>query len=289
MSGIVMYGSPVAKRCLAKAEAQAVEFEYKAKRKPKLAVVVIGNNEASKIYVRNKEKACNSIGIDCLICNYGVDHTQKQLEEQVVELNNDESVDGIIIQLPIPSFYDANRLIGMVSPQKDVDGLTLYNQGLTMAGRNDGLKPCTPLGIMEMLFDYGIALDGKHVVVIGRSTLVGRPIASMLTAANATVTLCHSHTPDLDKYTLDADIIISAVGKPYFITKSMIKPGATVIDVGINRLDNGRIVGDCMDDISEVAGYYTPVPGGVGKMTVAMLMSNTMKAANDRYYKRTAK
>lgn len=283
---IVMDGKTVSKRCLAQIETQAVEFEYKAKRKPKLAVVVIGNNEASKVYVRNKEKACNLIGIDCLTLNFGSENTQKQLEHQIAALNRDDTIDGIIIQLPVPSFYDANKLIAMISPEKDVDGLTLYNQGLTMAGRSDGFRPCTPLGIMELLYDYGIALDGKHAVVIGRSALVGRPIASMLTAANATVTLCHSHTPNLDKYTKDADIIIVAVGKPNTIAAKNIRKGAVVIDVGINRTDKG-IAGDCSSDIHSVAGYYTPVPGGVGQMTVAMLMRNTVKAANERYDKRS--
>lgn len=274
-------GATTAKRILAKAELDAAEFHYIYKRKPKLVVMNIGDNEASKVYIRNKQSACEKVGIDCHVRHYGADWSTEMLQQEILSLNADDTIDGIMLQLPIPTFYDADALISLIDPDKDVDGLTMVNQGYTLMGKSEGIRPCTPLGVMELLDDNGVRLDGKRVVIIGRSILVGRPLAAMMTTANATVTLCHTHTIALDKLTKNADIIVVAVGKADFLQKNMIKPGAVVIDVGINRCGD-KLCGDCAEDIADVASFHTPVPGGVGPMTVAMLMHNTVKAAHER-------
>lgn len=281
-------GVATAKRILSKAELDAAEFKYMFKREPKLVVMNVGDNAASQVYIKNKETACRKAGVKCEVRHYGAEWSPTDLKSEIRRLNADDTVDGIILQLPIPAFYNADDLIDLIDPEKDVDGLTSINQGYTLMGRSEGLRPCTPLGIMELLDDINIRLDGKRVAIIGRSILVGRPLAAMMTTANATVSLCHSHTKKLDKITQTADIIVVAVGKADFLTSEMIKPGAVVIDVGINRSDD-KLCGDCAENISEVASFHTPVPGGVGPMTVAMLVSNTIKAAYARHDKRILK
>lgn len=271
-------GIKVADICLTQAQLKAMEYEQKYKCKPKLAIVSIGDNAASEVYLRNKQLAGNRANVAVEVYEYDSSYSQAELEMEVKHLNSDKSIDGIIIQLPIPTFYDADRIISLISPDKDVDGLTATNQGYTAMGINQGFRPCTPLGIVTLLRHYHLSVSGKKAVIIGRSKLVGKPLASMLTAMNATVTLCHTYTQNLDNYTRSADIIIVAVGKPDFLTSDMIKPGTIVIDVGINRV-NKKIKGDCADDLDAKASWLTPVPGGIGPMTVAMLMTNTVEAA----------
>ena len=243
---------------------------------PILAVITIGDNEASKIYVKNKKKACEYIGMSLMHFDYVSDVKEDVVIKKIKELNKDKNVNGILLQLPIPESYDVNKLINTISFEKDVDGLTYISQGKLM---NDckGLVPCTPKGIMEMIDYYKINLESKHVVIIGRSNLVSKPLLHECLNRNATVTICHSKTKDLKKYTQIADVLIVATGKKYLIDKSMIKKGSIIIDVGISR-ENGKIYGDVNPNVSEKCSYLTPVPGGVGPMTVAMLLKNTFEA-----------
>ena len=245
---------------------------------PHLAVVLVGENPASQVYVRNKENGCIKAGIRSTVIRLDEACTQEELEKTVVSLNEDASVHGILVQLPLPRHLDEARVLRLIDPDKDVDGFHAMNSGRLMNGQ-PGFVPCTPLGVMKLLESYGIDPCGKHAVVIGRSNIVGKPMAMLLLAANATVTVCHSRTQNLSEITRQADILVAAVGRANFVTADMVKPGAAVIDVGINRVD-GKIVGDVdYDAVSEVAGYITPVPGGVGQMTIAMLLSNTLDAA----------
>jgi len=245
---------------------------------PHLAVVLVGENPASQVYVRNKENACIKAGIRSTVIRLEESCTQEALEEIVETLNADESVHGILVQLPLPRHLDEARVLKLIDPDKDVDGFHAMNSGRLMNGQM-GFVPCTPLGVMELLRAYDIPVEGRHAVVIGRSNIVGKPQAMLLLHANATVTVCHSRTQNLADITRQADILVAAVGRAGFVTADMVKPGATVIDVGINRVD-GKIVGDVdYDAVSEVAGYVTPVPGGVGQMTIAMLLANTLDAA----------
>ncbi|MBQ4265724.1 MAG: bifunctional methylenetetrahydrofolate dehydrogenase/methenyltetrahydrofolate cyclohydrolase FolD [Clostridia bacterium] len=248
---------------------------------PHLAVVLVGENPASQVYVRNKENGCIKAGIRSTVIRLEESCTQEELEKTVVSLNEDESVHGILVQLPLPKHLDEARVLRLIDPDKDVDGFHAMNSGRLMNGQ-PGFVPCTPLGVMKLLEQYGIDPCGKHAVVIGRSNIVGKPMAMLLLGANATVTVCHSRTQNLSEMTKQADILVAAVGRANFVTADMVKPGAVVIDVGINRVD-GRIVGDVdFDAVSEVAGYITPVPGGVGQMTIAMLLANTLDAAAKR-------
>ncbi len=248
---------------------------------PHLAVVLVGENPASQVYVRNKENGCIKAGIRSTVIRLEETCTQEELEKTVIALNEDASVHGILVQLPLPRHLDEARVLRLIDPDKDVDGFHAMNSGRLMNGQ-PGFVPCTPLGVMKLLESYGIDPCGKHAVVIGRSNIVGKPMAMLLLAANATVTVCHSRTQNLKEITRQADILVAAVGRANFVTADMVKPGAAVIDVGINRVD-GKIVGDVdFDAVSEVSGHITPVPGGVGQMTIAMLLSNTLDAAAKR-------
>ena len=248
---------------------------------PHLAVVLVGEDPASQVYVRNKENGCIKAGIRSTVIRLEEDCTQQELEETVKRLNADASVDGILVQLPLPKHLNEASVLRLIDPDKDVDGFHAMNSGRLMNGQ-PGFVPCTPLGVMKLLEAYGIDPAGKHAVVIGRSNIVGKPMAMLLLRANATVTICHSRTQNLADITRQADILVAAVGRANFMTADMVKAGAAVIDVGINRVD-GKIVGDVdFDAVSGVAGYITPVPGGVGQMTIAMLLANTLDAAAKR-------
>lgn len=247
---------------------------------PGLAVVLVGDNPASQVYVRNKVKACEDAGFHSVLEKYDASMTEAELLARVEALNNDPDIHGILVQLPLPAHIDDHKVIETISPLKDVDGFHVASAGALMVGEV-GFKACTPYGCMKMLESIGMKdLRGKHAVVIGRSNIVGKPMAMMLLAANATVTICHSGTADLAAMTRQADIVVAAVGKRNVLTADMCKPGAVVIDVGMNRNDEGKLCGDVdFDGVKEAAGFITPVPGGVGPMTITMLLVNTMEAA----------
>ena len=245
---------------------------------PKLVVVLVGNNSASEVYVRNKHKACGEVGIESEVIKMPEETTQQELLDVVKGLNEDRTVDGILVQLPLPGHIREKRVIDAISPDKDVDGFTPVNVGRMVIGEECFL-PCTPAGCIEMLKSTGVPIAGKDAVVIGRSNIVGKPMALLLLQENATVTICHSRTEDLAEHTRRADILVAAVGKPRFVTADMVKEGAAVLDVGINRVD-GKLCGDVdFEHVKEKAGWISPVPGGVGKMTIAMLMENTVSVA----------
>ena len=273
MTAITINGREVAKNWKNKIAKQVSELTIQ----PHLAVVLVDNNPASQVYVRNKEKACAQTGIRSTVIRLKEDCTQVELENVVRSLNTDDSVHGILVQLPLPTHINEADILTLINPQKDVDGFHAINSGRLMNGQK-GFVPCTPLGIMKLLEAYEIPLEGKHAVIVGRSNIVGKPIAMLLLAQNATVTICHSKTKNLAEFTRQADILVAAVGKANFITPEMVKVGAVVVDVGINRV-NGQIVGDVDARVNEIASYITPVPGGVGQMTIAMLLSNTVDAA----------
>jgi methylenetetrahydrofolate dehydrogenase (NADP+)/methenyltetrahydrofolate cyclohydrolase len=248
--------------------------------KPGLAVILVGDNPASQVYVRNKVKACEDSGLHSVLEKYDASLTEAELLARIDALNNDPAIHGILVQLPLPKHIDDHKVIEAISPAKDVDGFHVSSAGALMVGEV-GFKACTPYGCMKMLESIGMKdLRGKHAVVIGRSNIVGKPMAMMLLAANATVTVCHSGTADLGAMTRQADIVVAAVGKRNVLTADMVKPGAVVIDVGMNRNDEGKLCGDVdFDGVKEVAGWITPVPGGVGPMTITMLLVNTIEAA----------
>ena len=247
--------------------------------RPGLAVVLVGENPASQVYVRNKVKACEQVGIHSLLEKYPHDLSQADLLARVDALNNDPNIHGILVQLPLPSHIDAQKIIEAISPSKDVDGFHVASAGALMTGL-PAYWPCTPHGCMKMLESIGYKLKGKHAVVIGRSNIVGKPMALMLLQENATVTVCHSSTVDLKHHCLRADVIVAAVGKRNVLTADMVKPGAVVLDVGMNRDDAGKLCGDVdFEGVKQVAGYITPVPGGVGPMTITMLLANTLDSA----------
>ena len=249
---------------------------------PGLAVVLVGDNPASQVYVRNKVKACEDSGLHSVLERYPATLTEAELLARIDALNRDPAIHGILVQLPLPAHIDAHKVIEAISPDKDVDGFHVASAGALMVGQ-PGFWPCTPYGCIKMLEDIGYDLRGKHAVVIGRSNIVGKPMALMLLQKNATVTVCHSATKDLKSMTLQADVIVAAVGKRDVLTRDMVKPGAVVIDVGMNRNDEGRLCGDVdFEGVREVAGYITPVPGGVGPMTITMLLVNTLEAAERR-------
>ena len=250
---------------------------------PCLAVLLAGDDPASKIYVRNKKRACAEIGIESRELLFPADVTEAELIEQIRALNADPSVDAMLVQLPLPKHIDEARVLAEIAPEKDADGFHVVNAGRLFTGQ-ESVWPCTPAGCMELLKRAGVEFAGKHAVVVGRSNIVGKPMAMLLLNQHCTVTVCHSRTKDLARFTRDADILVAAVGRPGMITGDMVKPGAAVIDVGINRLDNGKLMGDVDFATAEpVAGAITPVPGGVGPMTIAMLMQNAILAAEKRH------
>ncbi|MCV2363299.1 bifunctional methylenetetrahydrofolate dehydrogenase/methenyltetrahydrofolate cyclohydrolase FolD [Paucibacter sp. DJ1R-11] len=248
--------------------------------KPGLAVVLVGDNPASQVYVRNKVKACADAGLHSVLEKYEATMSEAELLARVEALNNDPAIHGILVQLPLPKHIDDHKVIEAISPAKDVDGFAIESAGALMVGET-GFKACTPYGCMKMLESIGMKdLRGKHAVVIGRSNIVGKPMAMMLLQANATVTVCHSGTADLPQHTRQADIVVAAVGKRDVLTADMVKPGAVVIDVGMNRNDEGKLCGDVdFAGVKDVAGWITPVPGGVGPMTITMLLVNTLESA----------
>lgn len=273
-------GKALAKVIQSELITKIAKLEPKIERPPGLAVLMVGDNPASAVYVRNKEKACQKVGIASMGQHFPESTTQAELEQVIAQLNQDERVDGILVQLPLPPHLDAIALLHCIDPNKDADGLHPVNLG-KLVRSEAGLRSCTPAGVMRLLQEYQISLEGKKAVVIGRSILVGKPIALMLLEKNATVTMAHSRTQDLDAVCRESDIIVAAVGKPNMITHDMVKPGAVVVDVGINRIatseGKSKLVGDvAFEEVSEVASYITPVPGGIGPMTVAMLLSNTV-------------
>ena len=246
---------------------------------PGLAVILVGDDPASQVYVRNKVKACAEAGLHSVLERHEASLSEADLLARVDALNQDPSIHGILVQLPLPAHMNAQKVIEAISPAKDVDGFHVASAGALMTGMK-GFWPCTPHGCMKMLESIGYSLRGKHAVVIGRSNIVGKPMALMLLQQDATVTICHSRTPDLKALTLQADVVVAAVGRRHVLTADMVKPGAVVIDVGMNRDDEGKLCGDVdFAGVSEVAGWITPVPGGVGPMTITMLLSNTLEAA----------
>lgn len=249
-------------------------------RKPALAVILVGDHPASNLYVNRKSKACENVGIQSIQCRLPADISEQDLLKQIELYNTDPNVDGILIQLPLPPHIDETKILHSVLPKKDVDGFHPENLGKLLMGDRTGFVPCTPLGIRELLSRLKIDLQGKNVVIVGRSNIVGKPMAAMLMqrGQNCTVTIAHSFSKNLPSITNKADILIVAIGKPKFVTKEMVKPGAIVIDVGINR-ENGKVVGDVdFEAVKEISSLITPVPGGVGPMTIAMLLTNTLKA-----------
>ena len=279
MTAQILDGKTLAKKIQSQLKEKIQGKIDKIGRPPGLAVLMVGDNPASAVYVRNKEKACSKLGIASFGGHFPAQTSQAELEQVITELNQDDRVDGILVQLPLPNHLDAVALLHKITPHKDADGLHPTNLGKLVRGEM-GLRSCTPAGVMAILAEYNLDLQGKQAVVVGRSILVGKPLALMLLEKNATVTVAHSRTQDLAKITREADILVAAVGKPQLITAEMVKPGAVVIDVGINRIEDtqgkSRLVGDvAFDQVKQVASYVTPVPGGVGPMTVAMLLQNT--------------
>ena len=252
---------------------------------PTLAVVLVGEDKASQTYVRAKEKACNEYGIKSVAHRLSENTTQNELLALINVLNLDDSIHGILVQLPLPKHIDTNVVLAAIDPRKDVDGFHAVNVGKLVSGL-DGFVPCTPLGVMEILKEYGIDVAGLNSVVIGRSNIVGKPMANLLLNASATVTVTHSKTKNLKEICKNADLIVAAIGKPFFLKADMVKDGAVVVDVGINRLDDGRLVGDVdFENVAPKCSYITPVPGGVGPMTIAMLLNNTILAAQAKIAK----
>ncbi|WP_419956181.1 bifunctional methylenetetrahydrofolate dehydrogenase/methenyltetrahydrofolate cyclohydrolase FolD [Neobacillus niacini] len=248
---------------------------------PGLAVILVGNNHASRTYVTNKEKTCRDLGMHSVLIELPETATQEELLQKIEELNVDPAIHGILVQLPLPKHIDETRVIESISPLKDVDGFHPINIGRMMTGQ-DAFLPCTPFGIMVLLEEMGISVAGKHVVVVGRSNIVGKPVGQLFLNQHATVTYCHSKTIDLQYHTTQADILVAAVGLANFIKADHVKEGAVVIDVGINRNEAGKLCGDvAFDEVSQKAGYITPVPKGVGPMTITMLMYNTLKSAKN--------
>jgi methylenetetrahydrofolate dehydrogenase (NADP+) / methenyltetrahydrofolate cyclohydrolase len=277
----VIDGRAVAAAVRERVKVDGAAFAEEFGRAPGLATVLVGEDPASEVYVGMKVKACGEVGIRSVHRQPDAAIRQEELEALVEELNADDEVDGILVQMPLPAHLDEDRVVALIDPAKDVDGLTPVNAGLLAHG-TPGLTPCTPAGVMELLEHEGVELEGAEAVVVGRSKLVGVPVARLLLAANATVTMCHSRTRDLDAVCARADVLIAAVGVPKLLGAAAVKPGAVVIDVGVNRLEEG-LVGDVdFDAAAEVAAAITPVPGGVGPMTIAMLLHNTLQAGRAR-------
>ena len=278
--GKIIDGKEIAAAVRSKLKEQIAYFSMTVGRKPKLAVIMVGEDPASTVYVRNKIRACEEVGITSESYKLNDSTEEKYLVDLIAKLNADATTDGILVQLPLPYHLNAKKLIPLIDPKKDVDGFSAMNIGSLMLDDKSGLYSCTPLGIVQLIRSTGIDLKGKHAVVVGRSNEVGKPVALMLLQHNATVTICHSKTEDLASFTKTADVLVVAVGKKHLITADMVKAGAVVIDVGINRDEEGKLCGDVdFDSVLPKAGFITPVPGGVGPMTIAMLMMNTLKAA----------
>jgi len=278
MAAQLINGTQLSQQLRADVAKRAAALAAKGKQSG-LAVILVGDDPASHVYVRNKVKACEEAGIRSVLEKYEATMTQAELLARIDALNNDPSIHGILVQMPLPKHIDPHKVIESISIRKDVDGYSVQSAGELLAGL-PGFRPCTPYGCMKMIESTGYDLKGKHAVVIGRSNTVGKPMALLLLQANATVTICHSGTPDLGYHTRQADVVVAATGRRNTLTADMIKPGAVVIDVGINRDDNGKLCGDVdFAGAKEVAGYITPVPGGVGPMTIAMLLVNTIEAA----------
>ena len=274
---VIIDGKELAKKIRANLKIECEELKKK-NINSKLAVIMVGEDPASKVYVRNKSRACEDVGIKYEEYLLDSKITQKELIELIEKLNNDKTINGILLQSPIPSNLDINEAFRTISPEKDVDGFNPVNVGKLVLNQ-DTFVSCTPYGIMKMFEEYNIDLTGKNVVILGRSNIVGKPLIHCCLNKNATVTSCHSKTQNLAQKAKEADVLISAIGKANFVTADMVKDGAVVIDVGINRLDNGKITGDVdFESVKEKASYITPVPGGVGPMTIAMLMNNVIKA-----------
>ena len=247
---------------------------------PGLAVILVGNNPASKVYVSNKKKACEYIGIRSFSYELPEETTEEELLKLINDLNNNQEVHGILVQLPLPNHINENKVLLSIDPSKDVDCFHPYNVGMISIGELNGFLPCTPAGIIELIKRSNIDIEGKNCVVVGRSNIVGKPVANLLLSHNGTVTICHSRTKNLEEICKEADILVAAIGKANFITENMVKEGAVLIDVGINRLENGKLCGDIdFENCKNKAMAITPVPGGVGPMTIAMLMKNCVKAA----------
>ena len=277
---VIMDGKALAAQLMASLQDRVAALKARGVQ-PGLAVVLVGEDPASQIYVRNKERACQELSLHSETIRLSADTTQAALEAQIDRLNADPRIHGILVQLPLPAGLNEEAALARILPEKDVDGFHAVNAGKLMTGA-DGVIPCTPKGILYMLKASGVPLAGKEAVVIGRSNIVGKPVAMLLLRENCTVTICHSHTENLPAVTRRGDLLIAAVGKAGFVTADMVKPGAAVIDVGINRVD-GKVVGDVdFAAVSQVAGWISPVPGGVGKMTIGMLMENTIAAAEKR-------
>ena len=278
---ILMDGKQLAKKIRTNLKKECEELKEKGIN-PKFAVIMVGNDSASKIYVKSKSKACEEIGIEFEEFLLSEDTTQEKLENLIEELNQNKKVHGILVQSPIPKHLDVNRAFEKIAPEKDVDGFNSVNVG-KLALNRDTFVSCTPYGIMKIFEEYQIDLTGKEVVIIGRSNIVGKPLIQCVLNKNATVTVCHSKTKNLAEHTKRADVVIAAIGKPHFITADMVKENAVVIDVGINRTEEGKILGDVeFETVEKKVEYITPVPGGVGPMTIAMLMNNVIKAARNQ-------
>jgi methylenetetrahydrofolate dehydrogenase (NADP+)/methenyltetrahydrofolate cyclohydrolase len=257
------------------------ELEQSSDRPPGLTVIMVGDDPASAVYVGSKEKACGKVGIVSNVLHMDADTPEQVVLDEITRLNADPAVDGILCQLPVPDHISPSRVASAVDPDKDVDGFHPVNVGRLWRGE-DGLFPCTPVGIMAMLDEYGIPVSGRHAVIVGRSNIVGKPLAALLLRNHATVTLCHSRTADLPGVCRQADILVSAVGRPRFLTRDYVKPGAVLVDVGITRTEDGLSGDFDFDDVEPVAGAITPVPGGVGPLTIAFLLANTLRSWKNR-------
>jgi methylenetetrahydrofolate dehydrogenase (NADP+) / methenyltetrahydrofolate cyclohydrolase len=279
LTAALIDGVALSKSIRADIGAQVAALFDKHGRRPGLAVILVGDDAASAVYVRNKVKACAEHGLHSVLEQYPAEMTEAALLARIDALNADRSVHGILVQMPLPRHIDAHKVIEAIATAKDVDGFSTHSAGCLMAGL-PGLRPATPYGCMKLIESTGVALKGKHAVVIGRSNTVGKPMALLLLQAHATVTVCHSGTPDLAVHTRQTDVLVAAVGRRGTVTADMVKAGAVVIDVGINRNHAGKLCGDVdFDAVREVAGHITPVPGGVGPMTITMLLANTLQAA----------
>ncbi len=278
---VIVDGKEVAKKTREGLKKDVEELKQKGIT-PKLTVIMVGDNQASKVYIKQKSKACNDVGVEYEEYFLGTETTQKELLDLIDKLNHDKSVNGILLQSPLPAHLDINEAFRAIDYRKDVDGFHPMNVGKLVLGQ-DTFVSCTPYGIMRLFEEYKIDLCGKNVVIIGRSNIVGKPLVQCCLNNNATVTVCHSKTKDVKEVAKNADVVVVAIGKPNFVKSDMIKENAVVIDVGINRLDTGKLVGDVdFETVSKKASYITPVPGGVGPMTVAMLMNNVVKAAKQQ-------
>ncbi|MCR5211190.1 MAG: bifunctional methylenetetrahydrofolate dehydrogenase/methenyltetrahydrofolate cyclohydrolase FolD [Lachnospiraceae bacterium] len=279
---ILIDGKKISQEIKDEVKEQVSALKEKIKRDISLAVILVGDDSASQVYVRNKKKACEYTGMRSVSYELPAETKEEELLSLIDELNEREDIDGILVQLPLPPHMDENRVTLRIKPEKDVDGFHPVNVGNLLIG-NDGFLPCTPAGIIELLKRSGVPIDGKNCVIAGRSNIVGKPMALLMLRENATVTICHSHTKELKDICKRADILIAAIGKPKFFTRDYIKEGAAVIDVGMDRDNEGKLCGDCdFEDIKELCSYLTPVPGGVGPMTIAMLMKNCFESAKTR-------